>query len=836
MLRTIIKKQLLELVDSLTEQQNCLVGKKIVDVISILESCQQAAVVIGETLEKSQGDVKEIVHILEQYCEKIYEVSQKEEISDENIHVLNDILVEIRDRINDLPVRYQIVFMPYNASMWDSMESVWKAFKKDERCECVVMPIPYRKYDANNHKWNDCYELGRFSEYVDVRDYRTFQLAKELPDMAFIHNPYDDWNRVTCVYPQFFSRELKKYVKKLIYIPYYISSGSMSNNQSNLPVYENMDYMIVQSEKFKSCCEEKTYYDKLLPLGSPKADRIVQMCRNGVEIPNEWRRILHGKKSVMLNTSISCFLQYGDVYFDKIKYVFELFKKREDIVLIWRPHPLLESTVRSMKPHLMEKYESLVEYFNSEGIGIWDDTPDVTKTIAIVDAYIGEIGSSVVNLFGVAGKPIFILNNTFYDACSKEMTNKVYLADIERISDKWYCTSNYNGLFEINDDFDIVNMVTQFDKQPRFATTYSSIKAIQDTIYLAPLIANESVSFRTDTQEQKKIFEIDDQFRLKRMAGYGDKIYYLPAGNTGIMVYNFRKKTWTEQKECIQQLKNNVVVSGDATACCSVLGRYLWITAEYTNRVICYDMKNDTYQVCKLGGANYGYTGIVAEKDCVWLAESHTGKILKFDLVAGRLQEYLPPEDFGFWSQETGRRVAYGEMFDMGKYLVAAPAFTDIMLKVDKSTGKMSRMIPEFWEKASEPCNGYHPKINMAACFAKKLNQKQIAVQRASDGALAIVDIDTEQYIVHHPHYTEETMHKLIDGQNGFQKLQTNFSFWCCESRLFSLEGFIDDLVDNRLEDVKRRQIEEASVIAENLDGTCGEKVHEFMMKVLDGE
>ena len=823
MIRENLKGQILTLLESMHALQHEGYEKK----VDFLNDCQQAAITIGETIENKVSESANIVSVLEQYCEQLFELSQKVEIQQDEIQRLDKMLYSVEPG-------YQIVFFPYKASMWDSMESIWKAFSSDERCECVVVPIPYREFDAKANQWNECYEGADFPDYVKVRDYRTFQIENEQPDMAYIHNPYDDWNRVTCVYPQFFSRELKKYVKKLVYVPYYITAGFITADQLRLPVYEYMDYMIAQSEKFKDGCKGMDYYDKILPYGSPKADRVIRMCSDGVVIPQEWKSILQGKKAVMLNTSIGCFLAQGDIYFNKLKSIFEWFKVRNDIALIWRPHPLLESTVRSMKPHLMEKYRELVAYFKDENIGIWDNTPDITRTVAIVDAYIGEEASSVVNLFGVAGKPIFILDNTFFEVYNKDAAKRAYLVDMEEVSGKWYGTSLYGGLYTIDKDYEWVEMITQFDNQTKFSTPYTFLKTVQDTVYLSPSAANMPVSFRVDTGESKNLKPAIDRFcRLKRLAVYSDKIYYLPGGDNGIMIYNYRKKAWTEVIACIEHLKQNAAVTGETTAYSSVSGQYLWITAEYTNRVIRYNMKDDTYQIYAIGAPNYGYTGIVAEKECVWLLESHTGKLVKLNIANGKLQEYQPPSDFLSWSQETGRRCVYGEMFDMGKYLVAAPVFSNVMLKVDKKTGEMVRMIPTFWEKVTEACNGYHPKTHGAYCFAKKLNENQIAIQRTYDGALAVIDVETEEYTVHHPRYTEETMHKLLDEQDGFEKLQTYYTFCRRESRLFSLEGFIDDLVNDRLEEVKKRQKEELSVVAANLDGTCGEKVYEFMMRVL---
>ncbi|MCI7791070.1 MAG: hypothetical protein MR531_09910 [Lachnospiraceae bacterium] len=832
MLRTSLKKQILSLLDSMSEQHHEGVEHN----LAFLEGCQQAAITIGETIESKVAERQDIVTDLEEYCELLFQLSQKTQIQKSDIQQLDGLLFVVKEKVEQLETGYQIVFFPYKAAMWDSMESIWKAFQKDRRCECLVVPIPYREFNANRNQWDSCYELSDFPEYVPVRDYQSYSVEAEQPDVAFIHNPYDDYNRVTCVYPQFFSRELKKHVSKLVYVPYYITTGYISPEHLYVPVCQNMDYMIAQSEKFKSGCEGMNYYDKVLPLGSPKADRMIHMCRDGVEIPEDWKPVLQGKKSVMLNTSIGCFLTFGEVYFHKLKHIFKWFKDREDVALIWRPHPLLESTVKSMRPYLMEKYHDLLDYFQREKIGIWDHTPDITRTIAIVDAYIGEDGSSVVNLFGVADKPIFILDNSFFETCDEAMKKRAYLGDLVEISGKWYCTSLYNGLYTVDKNFDKVDLVTGFDDQPRFVPPYSLMQAVQETLYLSPVIANMPISYRTDTGERKdlKSSGIDGFYSLSRIVAYGEKIYYLPAGDSGILVYNRRDKSWKEQKECMQQLKQNTPVIGGTTCCCCVDGHDLWITAEYTNRVLRYDMKNDTYQIIAFGDDHYGYAGIAADKENIWIVEVHTGNLLHLNRRAGKLKEFPLPEEITSWSQESGRRMVFGELLDMGRYLIAAPCFTDAMIKFDKITGSFTRLIPQFWEHVSEPCNGYHPRIHAVCSFAKKLDDKRIAVQRTCDGALAVVDVMIEEYSVHYPNFTEDTIHKIANGQDGFEKLQTYFAFCRRESRLFSFEGFMDDLVHGRLEDVKERQKKELASMAANLDGTCGEKVYEFLMGVLE--
>ena len=60
-----------------------------------------------------------------------------------------------------------------------------------------------------------------------------------------------------------------------------------------------------------------------------------------------------------------------------------------------------------MRPQLWEEYEKLVEQYRREGFGIYDDTADLDRAIALCDAYYGD-GSSLVQLCRKVGKPVMI--------------------------------------------------------------------------------------------------------------------------------------------------------------------------------------------------------------------------------------------------------------------------------------------------------------------------------------------------------------------------------------------------------------------------------------------
>ena len=70
---------------------------------------------------------------------------------------------------------------------------------------------------------------------------------------------------------------------------------------------------------------------------------------------------------------------------------------------------MIEATLTSMRPELWEQYKSLVDEYRKEGWGIYDDSPELDRAIAVSDAYYGD-WSSVVWLYKETGKPIMIQN------------------------------------------------------------------------------------------------------------------------------------------------------------------------------------------------------------------------------------------------------------------------------------------------------------------------------------------------------------------------------------------------------------------------------------------
>lgn len=409
---------------------------------NILSKCQELAIEMGESIEQTEGEGTEAVAYLEQYCERLYQVSEQlEEMTAQKAYkYLEEILIKAENAIRHMPVRKEVVFLPYKASMWDSLESVYLAAKEDAQCDAYVVPIPYYDKNADKSLGQMHYEGDEYPDDIEITYYEDYPLEERRPDAIYIHNPYDGWNYTTCVPERYFSRNLKNYTDLLVYIPYFVLDEIEPDNQNKIESMKHFcfqpgviyaDKVIVQSEKMRQIyineymkaakenglrgeyADRKKLEDKILGLGSPKLDRIQRVDREPVQVPQEWLKIIEKpdgtwKKIILYNTGISQMLQSTSQLLVKIKSVLEVFKKNQDkAALLWRPHPLMENTIKTMHTELWPEYEKLVSQYRQEGWGIYDDSADMDRAVVLSDAYYGD-RSSVIQVYQQTGKPVML--------------------------------------------------------------------------------------------------------------------------------------------------------------------------------------------------------------------------------------------------------------------------------------------------------------------------------------------------------------------------------------------------------------------------------------------
>ncbi len=810
--------------------------------MDLLGQCQEGAMQTGELIEQTEGEKAPTISRLEDYCELIYEVH--EELS-RNAEVnaakqykrLRKSLIQVENSVkNDIKIRLEMVFMPYKASMWDSLESVWQAADASPDCDAYVVPIPYYDKNQDGSVGAYHYEGDKMPPYVPVTYYEAYSLEERKPDVIFIHNPYDFMNRVTSVEPRFYSYELKKNTDCLVYIPYYTTSGGMSEGQSSCPAYYFADYIIIQAEKYRDFFDPELPKEKLVPLGSPKFDKVMRLCNEPPAPPAEWKEKMAGKKVCFYNTSLNGMLADTEAFLKKMEYVFRTFHGRQDYCLLWRPHPLMESTFDSMRAAYKPFYDSLKKAFVEEHIGILDETPDIEKTIALSDIYIGDAGTSVISLFGVAGKPLFILNNKIHAKPEKEdwRGEKLNFMFDMYGNDRYFITRNDQLWFSEKNDYHY-RFYMDLGVGYHGGGYYIRAVEINDKVYILPgnarnlLIIKDKTIRKIDFKEQniypgafssywyneKYLFLYPNRYpQFIRFDLEKEEICYIE----DVKAFNIRNVNGEWMAGGINRYKNELVFASPED------DQFLFMDMDTLKmRIVKADLHYDS-----------GIQVVVSDGEELWLLPFKGKAILRWNPQTGEVRKYDDlPEGFQSTNYPYGHQCderPFGNMVfakekDNDRAFVS-PCWGNMFLALDPKTGKI-----EEWKTPipfrNRGKNEYFPAAGMGGFVATRLNEgnANCRIWYTPERRLFEVNMHTGAY---REIAIEFDYEELKEHEAGFAEMSENLQYGLMESAFNSLENFLDNKISGNSFD-RERQMKAFSQINAAQSGTCGEDVFRFV-------
>lgn len=805
-----------------------------------LSDCQTAAIQIGEAIEQLEGEGTVAVACLEQYCEKVYQITtQLSEIHSHKVYkMLEDALIKAENEVKHLPARIEAVFLPYKASMWDSLESVWMAADADPNCDAYVIPIPYYDKNPDGSFKEMHYEADQYPDYVPVTHYNDYNFEQRRPDMIYIHNPYDQFNNVTSVHPFFYSKNLKQFTDCLVYIPYYATSGGMSEAQGYCPSYYYVDYIVVQAEKYRKFFDPNLPKEKLLPLGSPKFDKVIRLCNNPPEPPKEWKEKMAGKKVYFYNTSINGMLGNTASFLRKMEYVFKCFADRRDACLVWRPHPLLESTFASMRSEYKPVYDALKRYYLESDFGIYDDTAEITDTIALCDAYIGDAGTSVTSLFGMAGKPVFILNNYIDSAPTEddwrgEIIKGFYAHGI----DKWIVTQGNKLYYSPNDDYNYEYFCDLCGYA--YGDYYSPwVIAVNGKAYVCPknaqnilLIGKHGIDKRIELMhciEQKGAFY--------GAISCGKYLFLIPNNYPAIVRYNTETgeiKYFHEHLDIFIGMKQGERRIGGYC----VQNGYLFLASPVEQYVLAIHAETGKEQVMTTNASNMcGCLLLVSDGTDLWFLPYSGSVITRWNPESGEVQEYdncseglkCKHPTLGYECMER----PFSRLAISGNYVYLPPNWGNMYIRLDKRSGEMTEWIPPF-EQPETAKNGYYISSGKSYFIRsqEKNDGKTYRLFSAIDRKLYELNLETNEY---QEIKIDFALSDLYGNQPGFQENSDWLQYACQENAFNSLPDFLSENITGS-DFEKARQIRSYGKNAANNDGTCGEKVYEYARNKLLG-
>ena len=386
--------------------------------MKLLLKCQECAISMGNKAEAVLTDCEDMISFIEEYCEiifQIYEMLQQNEVL--NGEAVFSLLTEQLQNIKNLynkgyEKKKKVVFLVDKADRWDSLKEIWKAAKEDKNTIVSVIAIPYVHKTINGKVLDQCFEIELFPEELEVIDCRKVDLEQYQPDVIFINNPYDEYNYITSVPLEYYSTNLMKYTKKLIYIPWFtlpeftredeLAWQSMQHYVT-VPGVVHADKVFVQSEQMKNA-----YVEYLTEWAGEDTKEIWEEKISSIEtilgyeikeeafIPEAWNEILikkdgNRKNTILYTIHADSFAEYGMMAVTKLKTVLENSKKVADnMAFIWNGDKETETILQTSYPELWKEYQEIVEQYKKDGWGIYVEDGNVQMLTDLCNAFYGD--------------------------------------------------------------------------------------------------------------------------------------------------------------------------------------------------------------------------------------------------------------------------------------------------------------------------------------------------------------------------------------------------------------------------------------------------------------
>ena len=198
--------------------------------------------------------------MIEGYCEALYEVHQsiseqiaKNDFSKVPFSVRKDLkekMKHVETCLDSLQhtlkkdFKKQVIFLPHSAKHFESLRPLVDALLQDEEIDCKIIPIPYYDKCGDGRLKKIHYDGLDYPKEYKIVDYNCYNFLADFSDCIIINSPYDEYNPVWTVDSQFYSREMKKFAKKLVYIPWFVTDEINPKSEEDGKAFKNMEYYV----------------------------------------------------------------------------------------------------------------------------------------------------------------------------------------------------------------------------------------------------------------------------------------------------------------------------------------------------------------------------------------------------------------------------------------------------------------------------------------------------------------------------------------------------------------------------------------------------------------
>jgi|GEM_PF-4634382 len=757
-----------------------------------------------------------------------------------------------------VPAHYEIVFLPYKADMWDALDSVWRAANEDPTCTVRTIPIPYQSLDPEGRPLSEEYEGDRFPSYVEITHYKDYDLRLQNPDVIFIHNPYDGYNRVTRVLSEYFSSALIHFTEKLVYIPYFISLGETEPHFINLPAIKNAWRVFVQSELARRDYLEfkELRPDQIVAMGTPKLDFLNKKIQEGIPMPSEWKMKITGRTVFFYNSSLGRLLVETEDITRSMQEIFHLFERNQDIAIIWRPHPLSIKTIMSMRPHLLSTYLKLVEQVKHMPNAVYDESEDMDTAIIHSDAYIGDF-SSVIVPYAYTGKPILKLwpnmnmnleingVSPLYLDYNEEPNIPISVAPGSILNDNIFLFSarNRGGIFSLNLSSDELTFIQPF-RHEKYSQPQLFVKsfAYQNTMWFVPDRSSKVVALNLKSRE------INEYSLPSNYSCYGNKhfttavqheqyLWMLPAQSNTIVRLHMASGEMAGYR-----LHPERSIDTPEESICSdgiIFNNYLWVALREELTVIQMDLDSGETIVHDLNFLQEPIQSITSDGQALWLIFEKSPYIIKWNPKTDEVTEFNHfPQGFNGGDQPFSSAV-----FD-GLNIWLVPHDANMIIKITAQSGEMSVAYADLQKSTWAMINPWYLfdligeiqdlKADHGLFSGAVINQDWIWFSPVTAPEMIGINLKTNETRTIPVEFSrindEKTFitNRFPDPIQEGEGLRSTFN-----DRSLPLKSFIN-MVLEKDDNWSNKQRKELCASIANSDGSCGSKIWEYITEHLE--
>ena len=213
-----------------------------------LADIQNTALTIGNTIEQRLGENTETVALLSRYCEILFQAYEKARQGESPKAELTDLKENRLECEKTLEKEWKktMLILLDKAKHFSSIEGFYRKMLEREDWEVLLMPIPYCYRKGNGALMEEEIDLENFPKSYTYVDYKAYAFDVMMPDCIVINSPYDSNNMVQSIDPFFYSENMKKYTKNLVYIPWFVTKEIEWANEEDGKAIVMMDYYVCQ--------------------------------------------------------------------------------------------------------------------------------------------------------------------------------------------------------------------------------------------------------------------------------------------------------------------------------------------------------------------------------------------------------------------------------------------------------------------------------------------------------------------------------------------------------------------------------------------------------------